>query len=98
MRRMPPRRPSRRRPSRPVAQRRGRSRAGLNGGLGRDPRGGHNHVILATAGLALFFVTLWFGVTIIGDNAVRSAVMAGVIVAIAACGYVFTRQPAPRDE
>ena len=98
MRRMPPRRPSRRRPVRPVALRRGSLRRGRTGGLGRDPRGGHNHVVLATAGLALYFATLWFGVAIIGDNAVRSAIMAGVIVAIAACGYVFTRQPAPRDK
>jgi hypothetical protein len=98
MRRLPPRRPTRRRSPRPVGLRRGSPRGGLSGGLGRDPRGGHSHIVLATAGLALYFATLWFGVTVIGDNAVRSAIMAGIIVAIAACGYVFTRQPAPRDE
>ncbi len=57
---------------------------------------GNLPVALAGVGLYLFFIV--FGVTVIGDNAGRSAVMAGIIVAIAACGYVFTRQPSPNDK
>ncbi len=58
---------------------------------------GNVPVALAGVGLYLFFVI--FGVTVVGDNAGRSAVMAGIIVAIAACGYVFTRrQPSPKDK
>ena len=88
----PPRIPSRPAPRRPAAPG-GRGRLGRRG-LG-PVRGGHNHVVLATAGVALFLGALWFGMVVIGDdNPVRSAIMAGVIVAIAAAGYVFTRQPA----
>jgi hypothetical protein len=53
-------------------------------------------VTLAGIGLYVFF--LIFGVTVVGDNAGRSAIMAGIIVAIAACGYVFTRQPSPNKD
>ncbi len=62
----------------------------------RDPRPSDQlpHVILVSAGLALYLVVLWFGLVIIrDDNMVRTAIMAGLIVAIAAAGYVFTRQP-----
>lgn len=98
MRRPTLRPPSRRGPNRPVGSGRGPSRPNFGGKLPRLTRGGHTHIILATTGLAIYFIVLWFGVAVIGDNAVRSAIMAGIIVAIAACGYVFTRQPAPRDE
>lgn len=70
--------------------RRGPNLAGMRGLPGNLP------VALAGVGLYLFFVL--FGVTVIGDNAGRSAIMAGIIVAIAACGYVFTRQPSPKDK
>ena len=52
-----------------------------------------SHAFLAVAGLLLYFVTLWFGVAVIGDNATRSALMAGLIVLIAAVGYAVRRQP-----
>jgi hypothetical protein len=42
----------------------------------------------------LYLAMLWLGVVVIGDTTQRSAVMAGLIVAIAAVGYIFTRQPA----
>jgi hypothetical protein len=57
---------------------------------------GNLTVTLAGIGLYIFF--LIFGVTVVGDNAGRSAIMAGIIVAIAACGYVFTRQPSPNKD
>ncbi len=62
----------------------------------RDPRPGGqiSHVVLVSAGLALYLVTLWFGLVVVrDDNMARVAIMAGLIVAIAAAGYVFTRQP-----
>jgi hypothetical protein len=47
-------------------------------------------------GLAIYFATLWFGLTIVGDTAGRSAVMAGVVLLIAATGFVVTnRGPKP---
>lgn len=46
-------------------------------------------------GLGIYFLTLWFGITIIGDNVGRSAVMAGVILVIAAAGYLFTGRSKP---
>jgi hypothetical protein len=57
-----------------------------------------SHLVLALAGLLIYFAILWFGVVVIGDNATRSALMAGLIVLIAATGYVASRQPAARDE
>jgi len=46
-------------------------------------------------GLGIYFVTLWFGVTVVGDNAGRSAIMAGVILAIAATGYYVSGRSKP---
>jgi hypothetical protein len=47
-------------------------------------------------GLGIFFVTLWFGITIVGDTAGRSALMAGLILGIAATGfYVSGRNKTP---
>jgi hypothetical protein len=58
----------------------------------RDPRpGGESRfspVALVSMGLGIYFLTLWFGITVVGDNAGRSAVMAGVVLAIAATGYL----------
>ena len=71
-------------------------RRGLNLSFLRDLPGNLS-VTLAGVGLYIFF--LIFGVTVVGDNAGRSAIMSGIIVAIAACGYVFTRrQPSPKDK
>ena len=39
-------------------------------------------------GLGIYFVTLWFGVTVVGDTAGRSALMAALILAIAATGFI----------
>ena len=52
-----------------------------------------SHLVLAFAGLLLYFAILWFGMEVIGDNATRSSLMAGLIVLIAAVGYVAGRQP-----
>jgi hypothetical protein len=46
----------------------------------------------------IYFAILWFGIVVIGDNATRSALMAGLIVLIAAVGYVATHQTAARDK
>jgi len=38
------------------------------------------------------------GIVVIGDSVLRSAVMAGVILAIAVAGYLFTHRPStPTD-
>ena len=64
----------------------------------RDPRPSDAppHVVLVSAAVALYLATLWLGVAVIQDTPVRSAVMAGLIVAIAATGYLFTRTQGPR--
>lgn len=65
----------------------------------RDPRPGGDGrfgpVALISMGLGIYLVTLWFGVTIVGDNASRSAVMAGIILGIAATGYYVNGRPKP---
>jgi hypothetical protein len=61
-------------------------------------RNGRSHLVLATMGVALYLTTLWFGIVVIGDNPIRSALMAGLIVLIAAVGYVFTRRPVAPDD
>ena len=53
------------------------------------------HVVLITSGLALYLACLWLGVVVIDDSLPRSAFMAGLIVAIAAVGYVFTHPSRP---
>ena len=67
-------------------------------GRGRSRRAGQRHLVLVTMGLGLYLAALWLGILIVGDTPVRSAFMAGLIVAIAATGYVFTRRPAPSDD
>lgn len=46
------------------------------------------HVILASAGLAIYLSVLWFGVTVIGDTVSRSSLMAGLIVVLAGMAYI----------
>jgi hypothetical protein len=46
-------------------------------------------------GLGIYFLTLWFGITIVGDNAGRSSIMAGVILAIATTGYLVNGRSKP---
>jgi len=53
---------------------------------------------LTTVALTLYLGVLWLGIAVIGDNPIRSAVMAALIVAIAATGYVFTSRPAAGDD
>lgn len=57
------------------------------------PRDGFSHVIVVSGGVGLYLAMLWLGVVVIGDTLARSAVMAGLIVAIAGVGYLFTHQP-----
>jgi len=64
----------------------------IPGGDGRGP------VVLIAMGLGIYLLTLWFGITVVGDTAGRSAIMAGVIVAIAATGYIVNRRPASNRE
>jgi len=47
-------------------------------------------------GLGLYLAVLWLGIVVLQDNPIRSALFAGLIVAIAAAGYVFTRPRTPR--
>ncbi len=51
-------------------------------------------MVAISGGFMLYLAMLWLGVVVIRDTMPHSAVMAGLIVAIAAVGYVFTRQPA----
>ena len=66
-------------------------------GLPGDRRsGGRRHGALVAMGVALFLLVVWFGVVVIGDNPLRSALFAALIVAIAALGYRFTRPQTPK--
>ena len=56
------------------------------------------HAVLAASGLAIYFLVLWFGVTVVGDTVPRSSLMAGLIVILAAMGYVTSRRPSPPDK
>lgn len=82
-----------------MAQRRPRQRQRPPGPPPRDPKPGGSErfgtVALVSMGLGIYVLTLWFGITVVGDNAGRSAVMAGVIVAIAAIGYFVNRRSDP---
>jgi hypothetical protein len=82
-----------------MADRRPRQRGRPVGPPPRDPKPGgegrHGPVALITMGMGIYFVTLWFGITVIGDNATRSAIMAGVILAIAATGYFVNGRSKP---
>lgn len=63
----------------------------------RDPRPSDAppQIVLISSGLAIFLGTLWLGVAVIRDTPLRSAVMAGLVLAIAAAGYVFTHPQRP---
>ena len=41
-------------------------------------------------GVSIYFVTLWFGMTIVGDTAVHSMLMAALIVTLSAAAYHFS--------
>jgi hypothetical protein len=79
---------------RPRSPRFTRPRPSRPGG-GRGPGGDRRTIALVTMGIGLYLAILWLGVVVIGDNPIRSALMAGLIVCIAAAGYVFTRRPGP---
>ena len=85
-----------------MAQRRPKQRQRPTGPPPRDPRPGGNSrfgpIALVSMGLGIFFLTLWFGITIVGDNAGRSAIMAGVILAIAATGYFVSGRSKPPQQ
>ncbi|HEY7035789.1 MAG TPA: hypothetical protein VH482_30910 [Thermomicrobiales bacterium] len=53
------------------------------------------HAVLAAAGLSIYFLVLWFGVTVVGDTVSRSSLMAGLIVILAALGYVTSHRSPP---
>lgn len=55
------------------------------------------HAVLAACGLAIYFLVLWFGITVVGDTVPRSSLMAGLIVVLAAIGYVTSRRPSSPD-
>jgi hypothetical protein len=61
-------------------------------GTPRDtqPEGEVPHALLLSGAVALYLAALWLGIVVIRDTTQRSAVMAGIIVAIAAVGYIFT--------
>lgn len=75
-----------------------RPRRHPDAGRGRARRGGSRHLVLATMGLGLYLAVLWFGVFVVGDTPLRSALMAALIVTIAGTGYVFSRRPATSDD
>jgi cytochrome c biogenesis protein CcdA len=56
------------------------------------------HAVLAACGLSIYFMVLWFGVTVVGDTVPRSSLMAGLIVILAAMGYVTSRRPSPPNK
>jgi hypothetical protein len=53
------------------------------------------HAVLAAAGLSIYFLVLWFGITVVGDTVWRSSLIAGLIVLIAAVGRITSRPPTP---
>lgn len=63
-----------------------------------NPFPGYRAVVLVTGALMIYFGTLWLGVVVIGDTPVRSAIMAALILAIAATGYLFNRRPVTPEE
>ena len=68
----------------------------------RDPRPGGNGrlgpVPLAAMAIGIYFFTLWFGITVVGDTAPRSALMAGLILGIASVGYVVSGRTTPPNK
>jgi len=41
-------------------------------------------------GVGIFFLTLWFGMTVVGDTAIHSMLMAALIVVLSSAGYYFS--------
>jgi hypothetical protein len=64
----------------------------------RAPRGGNKSFALLTSGLSLYLIVLWFGVTVVGDTMLRSALMAALIVTIAGTGFVHSRRSVAPEE
>lgn len=67
----------------------------------RDPRPGGNPrfspVVLASMAIGIYLLALWFGMTVVGDTAGRSALMAGLILGIATAWYLVDgRKPPPK--
>jgi hypothetical protein len=56
---------------------------------GSRPEAIRGHVRVIAAALAGWFALVWFGVVVLGDNAGRSALMAGIVVALAVAGWWF---------
>lgn len=58
----------------------------------RDPRPGgegrFSPVVLASMAIGIYLLALWFGITVVGDTASRSALMAGLILGIATAWYL----------
>lgn len=50
---------------------------------------GRRHVPIIAGALAGWFALVWFGVVVLGDNPERSALMAGIVVALAVAGWTF---------
>jgi hypothetical protein len=64
----------------------------------REPRRGNKSFALLTSALSLYLIVLWFGVTVVGDTVVRSALMAALIVTIAGTGFVHSRRSVSSEE
>jgi hypothetical protein len=64
----------------------------------RATRNTNKSVALLTSGLSLYLIVLWFGVTVVGDTALRSALMAALIVTIAGTGFVHSRRSVSPEE
>jgi hypothetical protein len=48
--------------------------------------------------IGIYLFTLWFGITVVGDTATRSALMAGLILGIASVGYVVSGRTTPPNK
>lgn len=56
---------------------------------GPDSAAARRHVPIIAGALVGWFALVWFGVVVLGDNAGRSALMAGIVVALAVAGWTF---------
>jgi hypothetical protein len=64
----------------------------------RDPRPGGGDPglpVLIALGIAIYLLTLLFGIAVVGDTAGRSAIMAAVILGIALTGYLVSGRNTP---
>jgi hypothetical protein len=64
----------------------------------REPRRANKSLALLTSGFSLYLIVLWFGVTVVGDTVLRSALMAALIVTIAGTGFVHSRRSVSPEE